>query len=127
MQCYPCGMNLSIFPWLLLILSLPTNSATGRMRIWRALKALGCSALRDGAYLLPDRADTKQQFSDLLEETVREGGSAWLLTVQPQSADEQGAYQALFDRTNDYAEFSKALAQASQAAAGLKPQELNRL
>ena len=27
--------------WLLLVLSLPTNSATGRMRIWRNLKALG--------------------------------------------------------------------------------------
>jgi len=39
--------------WLLLVISLPTSSATGRMRIWRALKALGCAALRDGAYLLP--------------------------------------------------------------------------
>ena len=39
--------------WLLLVISLPTSSATGRMRIWRALKSLGCVALRDGAYLLP--------------------------------------------------------------------------
>ena len=39
--------------WLLLVVSLPTPSATARMRIWRALKALGCVALRDGAYLLP--------------------------------------------------------------------------
>jgi hypothetical protein len=30
--------------WLLLIVSLPTSSATARMRIWRALKALGCVA-----------------------------------------------------------------------------------
>jgi len=119
-------MDLSISSWLLLIISLPTNSATGRMRIWRALKGLGCSALRDGAYLLPERADTKQQFSELLDETTREGGSAWLLTVQPQSAEEHTAYQALFDRSNEYAEFIKALAQAGQSAAGLKPQELNR-
>ena len=34
--------------WLLLVISLPTSSATGRMRIWRALKALGCVALRTG-------------------------------------------------------------------------------
>jgi hypothetical protein len=39
--------------WLLLVISLPVSSATPRMRIWRALKALGCVALRDGAYLLP--------------------------------------------------------------------------
>ena len=36
--------------WLLLIVSLPTGGATTRMRIWRRLKALGCAALRDGAY-----------------------------------------------------------------------------
>mgnify|MGYP002682313234 CR=1 FL=1 len=39
--------------WLLLIVSLPTSSATARMRIWRALKALGCVALRDGAFRNP--------------------------------------------------------------------------
>ena len=40
-------------PWLLLIVRLPTTSATARMRIWRriwrSLKALACPALRDGA------------------------------------------------------------------------------
>ena len=45
-------MNSKNPDWLLLVVSLPTASATGRMRIWRALKALGCGALRDGAYLL---------------------------------------------------------------------------
>ena len=39
--------------WLLLVVSLPTPSATARMRVWRGLKSLGCMALRDGAYLLP--------------------------------------------------------------------------
>ena len=39
--------------WLLLIVSLPTSSATGRMRIWRAIKSLGCMALRNSACLLP--------------------------------------------------------------------------
>jgi hypothetical protein len=37
------------FPWLLLIISLPGNGATARMRIWRALEVLGCAAIRDGA------------------------------------------------------------------------------
>lgn len=35
--------------WLLLIVSLPTAGATTRMRVWRAVKTLGCAALRDGA------------------------------------------------------------------------------
>jgi hypothetical protein len=34
------------------------------MRIWRALKSLGCVALRDGAYLLPaDRVGAKRSAS----------------------------------------------------------------
>ncbi|PIV87733.1 MAG: chromate resistance protein, partial [Hydrogenophilales bacterium CG17_big_fil_post_rev_8_21_14_2_50_63_12] len=40
--------------WLLLILSLPTENASARMRAWRALKSTGAAALRDGVYLLPE-------------------------------------------------------------------------
>jgi DNA-binding transcriptional regulator PaaX len=54
---YACAMNGSPKTWLLLVVSLPAEGATTRTRIWRALKALGCGALRDGAYLLPERAD----------------------------------------------------------------------
>ena len=73
-------MTTSISGWLALIVSLPTNSATARMRIWRALKALGCCALRDGAYLLPDQRTLRRQLDALAGETVREGGSAWPAT-----------------------------------------------
>ncbi len=40
--------------WQLLVLSLPTENATARMRAWRALKACGAAVLRDGVYALPD-------------------------------------------------------------------------
>ena len=40
--------------WRMLIISLPSRSATPRMRAWRALKTLGAAVLRDGVYLLPD-------------------------------------------------------------------------
>jgi len=40
--------------WQLLVLSLPTQNATARMRAWRALKACGAAVLRDGVYALPD-------------------------------------------------------------------------
>ena len=42
--------------WQLLILSLPTDNATARMRAWRALKDSGCGVLRDGVYVLPPSA-----------------------------------------------------------------------
>ncbi len=113
--------------WLLLVVSLPTDSATARMRIWRALKALGCGAMRDGAYLLPDRAPLQQQLRELADETVREGGSAWLLSVQAQSADECAAYRGLFERATDYAHWLARLVSARATLSGLVPADLNRL
>ncbi|HZV65950.1 MAG TPA: chromate resistance protein ChrB domain-containing protein [Telluria sp.] len=120
-------MNAHLEPWLLLIVSLPTTGATARMRIWRALKAMGCAALRDGAYLLPRTDAQQEQLRDLADETVREGGNAWLLTVQPQSGDESLAWRALFDRSEDYAELLATLSANRKKLTGLTPQEINRL
>ncbi len=113
--------------WLLLVLSLPTNSATGRMRIWRNLKALGCGSLRDGAYLLPFGEVQQQALQDLSEETLREGGSAWLLHVWAQTEDENLAFQALFDRSGEYATWLQTLADARPGLGNLKPQEITKL
>lgn len=113
--------------WLLLVVSLPTEGATARMRIWRALKAIGCRALRDGAYLLPagdGRAETLQELAD---ECTREGGSAWLITVRPRSADEAGAYRELFDRSDEYAELRRTWKAANRGLASLDAGELARL
>src|SRR5580765_6604869 len=90
--------------WLLLVISLPTSSATGRMRIWRALKSLGCVALRDGAYLLPSGPGRAEALRELGDECGRERGSAWLMSVVPSSADEAASYRQLFDRSEQYAE-----------------------
>ena len=112
--------------WLLLIVSLPTTSATARMRIWRALKTMGCAALRDGAYLLPFAEAPREQLRELADETVREGGNAWLLTAMPQSEGEGEAWRALFDRSAEYAELLQALSATRKTLAGLTPQEINR-
>src|SRR5688572_31862782 len=89
--------------WLLLIVSLPTQGATARMRIWRALKTLGCAALRDGAYLLPFSAMHRDALQQLADECIREGGSAWVMLIAPANAADTTAYQQLFDRSDDYA------------------------
>ena len=120
-------MNRSNPQWLLLIVSLPTIGATARMRIWRALKALGCGALRDGAYLLPDAPANQPALRELADETIREGGSAWLLTVQAQSKQEDDSFRLLFDRGGEYAELLKTLSHAGTTLTGLGMQEINRL
>jgi hypothetical protein len=113
--------------WLLLIISLPTNSATARMRIWRALKSLGCAALRDGAYLLPQGEQHWAALENLVNDATREGGSAWLLTVQAQSDEEDQAFRLLFDRSADYAGVVTALTDARKGLAGAASQEINRM
>src|SRR5665213_765432 len=120
-------MESPLAAWLLLIVSLPTPSATARMRIWRAIKALGCMGLRDGAYLLPQGADREPALEQLAEESIREGGSAWLMTVQARSEAEDRAYRALFDRGGDYAELRKSWKQVNRTLASLAPSELTRL
>lgn len=86
--------------WLTLILSLPTENATARMRAWRALKASGAAVLRDGVYLLPKREACHRVLITVAADVQAAGGSTHLLTVV---ADEGAAYAQLFDRGSDYA------------------------
>ena len=120
-------MALASPQWLLLIVSLPTSSATARMRIWRTLKALGCMALRDGAYLLPAKADREQDLQDLADECIREGGSAWLMVIAPRSGDEDASYRQLFDRAEDYAELRRTWKEANRTLSSLEATEILRL
>jgi hypothetical protein len=120
-------MNSSSATWLLLIVSLPTSSATARMRIWRALKALGCVALRDGAYLLPAMSEHEDALRRLADECTGESGSAWLMHVQARSPDESATYRQLFDRSEEYAELRKSWKEANRGLGELGATELSRL
>ena len=120
-------MGVSDAAWHLLVMSLPTASATARMRIWRALKASGCVALRDGAYLLPGGGERAQALRALGDECIGEGGSAWLMAVVAQSEDEISAYRQLFDRSADYATLRKSWKAAERGLSARAPGELARL
>jgi hypothetical protein len=113
--------------WLLLVLSLPTQSATGRMRIWRALKGLGCAALRDGAYLLPPGSAHRAALQAQADECVREGGSAWVMSVGPSSPADAASYASLFDRADDFAALIKGWKAAAATVTSLGLADLVRL
>lgn len=113
--------------WLLLIVSLPTSSATARMRIWRAVRTLGCAALRDGAYLLPAHAEQAMQLRILADDALQEEGQAWLLRVQAGDAAEDSAYRALFDRTPDYTRWLAELSEARKTLPDLVAAERSRV
>lgn len=120
-------MNSEKFSWLLLIASNPTAGATPRMRLWRAIKALGCGSLRDGAYLLPERNGHGPALTELAEQTNAEGGQAWVVNISPRSSDDEAAFTALFDRSTEYAEFGERLSQARKTLAAQAPSEVAKV
>jgi hypothetical protein len=89
--------------WLQLVTSLPTENATERMRVWRALKATGAGVLRDGVYVLPERPDLQEVLAGLAAEISEAGGSAHVLRVEPRDDAQDEALRALVDRTKEYA------------------------
>jgi hypothetical protein len=107
--------------WSLLVLSLPTQNATARMRAWRALKASGAAVLRDGVYLLPERA--APALAAVADDVRASGGSARLLRCEGE-AD----FEALFDRGADYAALLSELAAVTAAAdAAMARREVRRM
>lgn len=113
--------------WTLLVVSLPTASATARMRIWRNLKAVGCAALRDGAYLLPASAAHDERMQAFADECTLEGGSAWLMRIEPRSIHDKSKYVDLFNRADDYAELRERWLEAGTGVASMPVAELTRL
>ncbi|WP_124945007.1 chromate resistance protein ChrB domain-containing protein [Sulfurirhabdus autotrophica] len=89
--------------WLSLIISLPTQNATARMRIWRALKSSGCGVLRDGVYLLPEIESAGSILHKQAQEVMQAGGSAYVLKLSSTSPEQDITFRTLFDRTNEYA------------------------
>lgn len=111
--------------WLLLVISLPTQSATPRMRIWRALKACGAEVLRDGAYLLPQSAASERALREQAQEVEAAGGIAYLIPFMS-NAEETPTYRALFDRSENYAQFLEKTDELRNAMARLAETEARR-
>lgn len=98
--------------WLLLVLSLPTENATVRMRAWRALRAAGAAVLRDGVYLLPARDDCRVTLEAIAQDVQTGGGVTHLILAdEPRDA----GFAALFDRGDDYAALLDEISAASDA------------
>jgi hypothetical protein len=67
---------------LLLLVGLPPNPSSLRVRVWRRLRSLGAVPLKRSAYLLPDTPERYEDFQWLAQEIQREGGEATLIRVQ---------------------------------------------
>lgn len=98
--------------WLLLTATLPTHPSALRVRVWRALKATGAGTLREGVYLLPATAPTARALWDI-EKLIHDSGvDAHMLEVNARDAAQDAAFQALFDRSDLYAELLQSIKDA---------------
>lgn len=84
----------------ILISSLPTQSASTRMRVWRSIKSSGAATLRDGVYILP--FEFSNQFDEIVLEHTANEGTAHIFNAEcPESID----LPILFNRDLEYEEF----------------------
>lgn len=112
--------------WLLLVLTLPTANASARVRFWRALKALGCGAVRDGVYLLPSNERSLQALSRLSDEIGELGGTAHILDVTSRDESQQASLESLFDRSDDFDAFVRQLLKLRKGLHKLALPEIQR-
>lgn len=102
--------------WTLLIVSMPTENTTARMRAWRALKACGAAVLRDGVYLVPASASTQASLASIGEDVLAHGGLAYQLPLESVAPYD---FEPLFDRS---AEFAAWMLDVQACGTQLKPE-----
>ncbi len=113
--------------WLVLTASLPTSPSGLRVRIWRGLKATGCATLREGAYILPASAASAAALWTI-EKAIRDGGAdAHMLQLQARDVAQEKTFRALFDRSEQYADFAQSLKLARKAVKAAGDAQLGKL
>lgn len=99
---------------LALFVSLPTTASTGRMRVWRSVKALGCVTLRDGVYLLPESMESAATLGEVAAQAVAAGGSGEVYRLSGRDGTQAAALHALFDRREEYAGIAGGIKELAQ-------------
>lgn len=112
--------------WLMLTATLPTRPSGLRVRVWRALKATGAGALREGVYLLPGHAASAAALRDLERTIAAAGAVAHLLVVRASDEAQEQAFRALFDRSEAWREFLQSLKSARSGIRKAAEHELRR-
>lgn len=108
----------------ILFLTLPTQPNAVRLRVWRALKALGCASIRDGTYLLPqERAGS---FGPVVEEVRANGGQASVMRLSPADKGQGAELRGLFDRSEAYRDWRTEADTLAGALAALGEVEARR-
>jgi hypothetical protein len=95
--------------WLLLLAQLPSTPSSARVALWRRLRAIGATAVINGAWVLPDTAPHAKFFEQLRRNILGQGGTAFVLAVPVSPPDVHEAIAGRFraDRGREYDEFAE--------------------
>jgi hypothetical protein len=109
----------SLQRWLLLIHQVPPKPDYLRVKTRRRLQRLGAVALKNTVYVLPNRADTAEDFEWLRAEIAADGGDATLCAASLVGGLSDVELEALFraERDVDYAEIAHAARDALDSSA----------
>ena len=119
--------------WLLLLYFLPAKRAHARVQAWRRLQRVGAVSVRNSAYVLPQSAESREDFEWIKNEVVASGGEAMVLAAR---APDRAAHDELVDafraaRAKDFeqlaGEASKLLKKAANRDAGGRRQVTQRV
>ena len=95
--------------WLLLLAQLPRTPSSARVALWRRLRAIGATAVVNGAWILPDIAQHTEFFEQLQENIRKQGGTGFMFNIQASPPDIHEAIIRSFrvDRNREYDEFAE--------------------
>lgn len=110
----------SVRPWLLLIHQIPPKPDYLRVKIGRRLQRIGAVAVKNSVYVLPDSADTLEDFQWVRAEIVESGGDATICRVDfvDGLTDEHVEFLFRSARDAEYAEIASAAREAWMSARG---------
>jgi len=112
--------------WRALVATMPTANGTARMRLWRAIKGLGCGVLRDGVYLLPDSDSVNQVMAVLAQDVIDADGQAYVLQIAAATDDQARQFMAMFDRSSEFAEIAKEISTVHARVRKLREADLRK-
>lgn len=90
--------------WLLLIHQIPPKPDYFRVKVRRRLQRIGAAVIKNSVYVLPNRADTFEDFQWLLSEIVADGGEGSICEATFVNGLTDAAVEGLFraERSSDY-------------------------
>ena len=102
--------------WLILMSSLPARAGTARVALWRRLRKIGAQPLSTGAHVLPFSDERHEDFTWLVQEIRKAGGTAHVVRTSAIEGLNAAALRRRFTETADAA-YDALIERARRAAA----------